>query len=133
MFLLLSVVALLVVNGTSKQLPSNVKQIWKDLTDSYVLECVGDSITNMIDAELLIEHAYVSNSRRFGCYMKCIYRKIGIFKPDGEFDSIAILSQMSYMTKNLTQTCIGEAKVGSDGCWKSLIIADCVVNGLSIP
>ncbi|KAF5271061.1 hypothetical protein FQR65_LT00480 [Abscondita terminalis] len=133
MFLVLCLVTLFVIHGACTQFPSDVKNTWKSLTDPYKIECLGDSTINLLRFELMAEHAYVTNVRPFGCYLKCIYQKIGVLKTDGEFDFDAILSKASYMSESLTQKCIDEAKDENDGCLKSLIGAKCVVNALSIP
>ncbi|KAF5271060.1 hypothetical protein FQR65_LT00479 [Abscondita terminalis] len=132
LFYALCTVTLFAINTTPKQVSLYVQNIWKNLTDPYQSECIENSTINLIYSDIMLENAYVSNSLSFGCYLKCIYEKIGVLKPDGEFDFYGILNKMSYMTEEVTRRCIDEGKDETDVCLKSLIVCSCAVNAFSI-
>ncbi|KAF5271058.1 hypothetical protein FQR65_LT00477 [Abscondita terminalis] len=128
----LCVVALFAINAECKHIAPDVKNIWKNLTDPYQNVCLGHSPINSVHSEVMIKNAYVGNSKSFGCYLKCVFEKIDVLKPDGEFDVHAILDKLPYMTENITQKCIDEGKGETDGCLKSLIVGNCAVKAYGV-
>ncbi|KAF5271057.1 hypothetical protein FQR65_LT00476 [Abscondita terminalis] len=133
MFFVLCMVAVFVINGTCRQLPTDVKTIWNGFTDPFKNECLNQSQANPEHVTLMIENAYVTDSRSFGCYLKCIFEKTGILKADGEFDFKAILEQGTYMSSDIAQNCVDNAKNETDLCLMSLIGGNCTINALSVP
>ncbi|KAF5271063.1 hypothetical protein FQR65_LT00482 [Abscondita terminalis] len=134
MFFVLVVVTFFAVSGTcTRQVPPNVRNVFNNLTDPYKAECLGTAVINLVYYELMIDHGYVTNDRPFGCFLQCMFNKIGVYKSDGEFDVASILEKVSYMNETLTQTCVDETESEPDFCIKSLIGSTCVLNALSTP
>ncbi|KAF5271052.1 hypothetical protein FQR65_LT00471 [Abscondita terminalis] len=132
MFLLLLVLTITIINAESKQIPSEIKKTWHDLTDKHEKVCLDESKTKSEYIKMMVEEAQVTNDKSFGCYLNCVFRKLGIIMTDGEFDVKSILSKASYMTPELTNKCVDESKKDSDACQKSLTAANCTVSGLSV-
>ncbi|KAF5271059.1 hypothetical protein FQR65_LT00478 [Abscondita terminalis] len=132
MILVLCVTVLFVTDSTPKRIVPHVLDTWKNVTDLYQNDCLGVSPMISGYSENMNNNAELPNDRSFGCHIKCLYKKIGVLKPDDEFDFNAILDTLTYMNEEVTRKCIDESESQTDACLKSLIFGKCVVNTFSI-
>ncbi|KAF5271054.1 hypothetical protein FQR65_LT00473 [Abscondita terminalis] len=133
MYQLLFVLGIFVANAAGGQLPTEIKEIWENMTSQYRDECISISGTDPALVTMMTEDAYVANDRSLGCYLMCIYKKFGFLQENGEFLAHVILVTASYMTELFTDNCLDECSGETDLCLKSLIAGNCTIVGLRIP
>ncbi|KAK4878873.1 hypothetical protein RN001_011379 [Aquatica leii] len=112
-------------------LPDTIKQSWINLIEPYINECQQESSMDQKDLSKLNNDADVPKSKETGCYLKCVYQKLKFFKPDEEFDTEFMTSELSYLPKEMSKKCVEEASSKSDLCDKSLVFGNFIIKALN--
>ncbi|KAK4887239.1 hypothetical protein RN001_003510 [Aquatica leii] len=110
-------------------IPDKVHDVWGQLTSLHSDQCIESSKVNPNQVKNMLKHIHVPNNEQFHDYIKCIYEKLEMLKPDGTFDEEVILSKAHYLTKDFTKVCLKKAELEQNLSKKSYILCDCVVQG----
>ncbi|KAF5292525.1 hypothetical protein FQR65_LT18404 [Abscondita terminalis] len=116
----------------SKKIPNQVSEVWAKLTDPHLLSCVDSPNANLEPFKNMLKHIHVPNNPKFHNFIKCIYEKLEMLQPDGNFNEEIILKKATYMTPELTRKCVQKSNSEKHLPKKSFILCDCVVNGLVV-
>ncbi|KAK4887238.1 hypothetical protein RN001_003509 [Aquatica leii] len=122
----------LISSALSKKIPDRVHEVWGQLIAPYSDECVESSKVNPHQVKNMLTHMHVPNNEQFHDYIKCIYEKLEMLKPDGNFNEELILSKAHYLTKDFLIRCIKNAELEQNLSKKSYILCNCVVEGLVV-
>ncbi|KAF5271056.1 hypothetical protein FQR65_LT00475 [Abscondita terminalis] len=90
--LLILVLAIVAFHAEAKQIPNDAKKLWRELSNQYEKECLEESKTDPAYLTEMIENAHVTNERSFGCFLKCVFVKIGFMTLEEEFDINLVLA-----------------------------------------
>ncbi|KAF5271064.1 hypothetical protein FQR65_LT00483 [Abscondita terminalis] len=130
MFLILFLISFLLNSSASNKLPRDVIMIWKNVTNAYHKECLSISNANPNLINLMLERANVPDDVSLGCYLRCVYEKMGVLEYDGKFNLATIMNKCPYMTEEITVRCTTASKNVQDLCQKSLVTCNCTVIAL---
>ncbi|KAK5647399.1 hypothetical protein RI129_002291 [Pyrocoelia pectoralis] len=102
---------------------------WGSLISPYNEGCIKDSGANPDDVNELLT-AKFPYTKPIRDYILCIYLKLEMILPNGEFQECLTLKKGDYLTYKLLRKCIEEAKYEMDLSMKSSIFCYCILSGL---
>ncbi|KAK4878874.1 hypothetical protein RN001_011380 [Aquatica leii] len=123
----LAIVCVLVHVTLSSKLPESEIEVWKNLIAPYNDGCLIESILSSQNAEALLVDQQVRESKEAGDYLKCLYLKLGIMKPNGDVAVEVLLALAPNMTSETAEKCGKAASPGADLSKKSILLADCII------
>ena len=124
------IIFFLCCSACSKQFPTYAFNIWNEVISPFSAECAIKANISLNYINNMINDGTIPNEVKFNKYLTCIYKNLGYFKDDGNFNMEPMLDIL-YVNEKLMTKCVEKANAEKDQINKSHVLGSCVVISLS--